>query len=107
MKDFVQRMVEEHAELVCRINKLHDYVYSEKSDNDDKVEFANKAIQLSAMKKYEEALRARLENQKVYFDFESGEYLEKVGCIKKHVEVREPEPTENVENCKGHPECKE
>lgn len=81
MKDFVKRMVEEHAQLVVRIEKLHNYVYTEKSDNDDKVEFANKCIQLSAMKKYEEALRARLENQNVIFD--EGQYFEKVGEIKK------------------------
>lgn len=80
MKDFVTRMVEEHSQLVVRTQKLHDYIYSEKSDNDDKVEFANKCIQLAAMKKYEEALRARLENQGVYF--EDGTYLEKVAEIK-------------------------
>lgn len=81
MKDFVKRMVEEHAQLVVRIETLHKYVYSEKSDNDDKIEFANKCIQLAAMKKYEEALRARLENQNVIFD--EGQYFEKVGEIKK------------------------
>lgn len=80
MKGFVKRMVEEHAQLVCRIEKLHNYVYSERSDNDDKIEFANKCIQLSSMKKYEEALRARLENQGVYFD-ENGNYLEKVANV--------------------------
>ena len=80
MQDFVKRMVEEHAALVVKTSKLNDYVYSEKSDADNKVEFANKCIQLSAMKKYEEALRARLENQGIYIT-ESGEYLEKVAAI--------------------------
>ena len=79
MKAFVKRMVEEHAELVARIVKLQDYIYSAKSDADDKVEFANKAIQLSAMKKYAECLTARLENQGVIFS--DGEYLEKVAKI--------------------------
>lgn len=77
MEEFVQRMIVEHSELVVRTQKLHDYVYSEKSDKDDKVEFANKCIQLSAMKKYEEALRARLENKDIYFD--KGEYFVKIG----------------------------
>ena len=63
MKEFVKRMVEEHSQLVVRTTKLHNYVYSEESNKDDKVEFANKCIQLTSMKKYEEALRARLENQ--------------------------------------------
>ena len=80
MLDFVQRMVEEHSQLVVRIQALHEYIYSDKSDNDNKVEFANKCIQLSAMKKYEEALRARLENQSVFF--ENGQYFERVAEIK-------------------------
>lgn len=79
MKDYVKRMCEEHAQLVVRTEKLHNYVYSEASDKDDKVEFANKCIQLVAMKKYEEALRARLENAGITFS--EGNYYEKVGKI--------------------------
>ena len=79
MVEFVKRMINEHAELVVRIQKLHNYVYSEASDKDNKTEFANKCIQLAAMKKYEEALRARLENASVVF--ENGQYFERVGCI--------------------------
>ena len=80
MIDFVKRMVDEHSQLVIRIQKLHEYIYSGKSDKDNKVEFANKCIQLSAMKKYEEALRARLENQGIFF--ENGQYFDKVAEIK-------------------------
>lgn len=87
MKDFVKRMVEEHAQLITRTQALHDYVYGEKSDNDDKVEFANKCIQLAAMKKYEEALRARLENQNIVFD--DGKYYEQIGEIKSVVLPKE------------------
>ena len=79
MVEFVKRMIDEHAELVVRIQKLHNYVYSEASDKDNKPEFANKCIQLAAMKKYEEALRARLENQSVFF--ENGQYFERVAQI--------------------------
>ena len=79
MLDFVKRMVDEHSQLVVRINKLNEYVYSDKSNKDDKVEFANKCIQLSAMKKYEEALRARLENQGIFF--ENNQYFERIGCL--------------------------
>lgn len=81
MLDFVKRMVEEHSQLVTRTQALHEYIYSEKSDNDNKVEFANKCIQLSSMKKYEEALRARLENQGVFF--ENGQYFEHVATVVK------------------------
>lgn len=79
MVEFVKRMINEHAELVVRIQKLHNYIYSEASDKDNKTEFANKCIQLAAMKKYEEALRARLENQGVFF--ENGQYFERVAQI--------------------------
>ena len=93
MLDFVQRMVEEHSQLVVRTQALHEYIYSDKSDNDNKVEFANKCIQLSAMKKYEEALRARLENQCVFF--ENGEYFERMAHIK---DVVSPVTSEECQN---------
>ena len=80
MLDFVKRMIDEHSQLVIRIQKLHEYIYSDKSNDDNKVEFANKCIQLASMKKYEEALRARLENQGVFF--ENGQYFERVAEIK-------------------------
>ena len=76
MLDFVKRMIEEHSQLVVRTKKLDEYIYSDKSNNDNKVEFANKCIQLAAMKKYEEALRARLENQGIFF--ENGQYFEHI-----------------------------
>ena len=79
MLDFVKRMVDEHSQLVVRTQKLNEYIYSDKSNKDDKVEFANKCLQLSAMKKYEEALRARLENAGIMF--EEGQYFEKVASI--------------------------
>ena len=79
MLDFVKRMIEEHSQLVVRTQKLDEYIYSDKSNNDNKVEFANKCIQLSAMKKYEEALRARLENQGIFF--ENGQYFEHVATV--------------------------
>ena len=79
MKDYQKRMIKEHAQLYVRIQKLHDYVYSEQSDKDDKIEFANKCIQLTAMKKYEEALRARLENSHIHYV--NGDYLERVATV--------------------------
>lgn len=97
MKDYVKRMIEEHAQLVVRITKLNDWVYSDKSDADDKVEFANKAIQLAAMKKYEECLRARLANAGVYFD--NGLYLEKVANITENPNSQsDNKPSDTEEN---------
>ena len=93
MLDFVKKMVDEHSQLFIRIQKLHEYIYSDKSDNDNKVEFANKCIQLSAMKKYEEALRARLENQSVFF--ENGQYFERVAEIKSSSTTTNQEERQN------------
>lgn len=95
MNDCQKRMIEEHSQLVERINDLHNYVYGCESDQDNKVEFANKCIQLAAMKKYEEALSARLENVGIYF--EEGDYLERIATINKQV----PQPcTCSTTNCK-------
>ena len=93
MLDFVKRMVDEHSQLFIRIQKLHEYIYSDKSDKDNKVEFANKCIQLAAMKKYEEALRARLENQGIFF--ENGQYFDKVAEIKSTFTPTTPEEGQN------------
>ena len=73
-------MIDEYSQLIINIHNLHDYIYSDNSNNDDKVEFVNKCIQLAAMKKYEEALRARLENQGVFF--ENNQYFKRIGEIK-------------------------
>ena len=80
MENYQKKLIEEHSQLIVRIQKLHNYVYSDRSNLDNKVEFANKCIQLAAMKKYEEALRARFENAGIIFA--NGEYLEHVASIK-------------------------
>ena len=79
MNSYQESLIKEHSELVVKIQNLHNYIYSGKSDNDNKIEFANKCIQLAAMKKYEEALRARFENANINFD--NGNYFEYVGKI--------------------------
>ena len=79
MNNYQKDLIEEHSNLVVRIKVLHNNIYSSASDADNKVEFANKCIQLAAMKKYEEALRARIENTGIMFN--NGEYLERVAAI--------------------------
>ena len=93
MNNYQKSLVEEHSNLVVRIQKLHDWIYSDKPIKDDKVEFANKCIQLAAMKKYEEALRARLENQGIFF--ENGKYFEHVAQIKTALATETPEEDQN------------
>lgn len=89
MENYQKRMIEEHSQLIVRIEKLHDYVYSDKSNNDNRVEFANKCIQLAAMKKYEEALRARIENAGIVY--ENGNYFERIAFIKADTSETKPE----------------
>ena len=93
MLDFVKRMVDEHSQLVVRTQKLNEYIYSDKSNKDDKVEFANKCLQLSAMKKYEEALRARLENQGIFF--ENCQYFKRIGGIDLNTSTERSEDNNN------------
>lgn len=93
MEKYQKEMIEEHSDLVVRIQNLHNYVYSDQSNADNKVEFANKCIQLAAMKKYEEALRARIENAGIVF--ENGNYFEHIASIKAN--APEGNNGENVE----------
>lgn len=77
MNSYQKALINEHKELVERIHILNDYIYSgEAEKNDCKIEFANKCIQLSAMKKYEEVLRGRLYNSGIIIS--ENNYLEVV-----------------------------
>lgn len=95
MEAFVKRMIDEHVNLVVKLTKLENYIYSDKSDKDDKVEFANKCMQLNGMRLYEKALAARLENQNIYF--ENGSYFEKLGEIKEEITTIEGDDSDNSE----------
>ena len=96
MKDFVKRMIEEHSQLIVRINKFDNLLYgngglnihtdikNNKTQDDlfrNMTEFANKAIQLRSMKTYLLALECRLNNNGIFF--ENGQYLERVAEIVK------------------------
>lgn len=85
MNNYQKTLIEEHSQLITRIEKLHNYIYKDRIENDDRVEFANKCIQLAAMKKYEEALRARIENSGIVF--ENGTYFERVASIEHDISV--------------------
>lgn len=73
MEGYIERMIQEHKELVARINKLNAWVYGDAYKTVHPSEFANECIQLKAMKVYEEALRARLFNAGI--KIADGEYL--------------------------------
>lgn len=90
MQDFVKRMIDEHADLLVKINKLNNFIIKVK-DEINKEEYTNMNIQLNAMKTYRDALEIRLDNYGI--TFHCGTYREKVAvldidgnCIFKPVE---------------------
>lgn len=91
MEDYIQRMIQEHKELVARINKLNDWVYGDAYKTVHPSEFANECIQLKAMKVYEEALRARLFNAGI--KIANGEYLVAIDTMNE-----EPEDGDTPDN---------
>lgn len=106
MKDYVARMVQEHSELIIKIEKLDNFLYGnnglnvhtniENNQTQDDLfrnmsEYANKCMQLMNMRNYLRALECRLNNEGIFF--ENGEYLERVGKI-----VRTPVPESKEEN---------
>ena len=90
MEGYIERMIQEHKQLVVRINKLHNFVYGGAYEQVDAIEFGNLCVQLRAMKVYEDALRARLYNAGIKVVGE--EYLV---CIDT---IREEEDNDEKEN---------
>lgn len=63
MNVYKSDLIEEHFQLVRRINELCSQIdcpYDE-TNLDDKCEYANKCVQLAGMKQYEQALYYRLQ----------------------------------------------
>lgn len=85
MEGYIERMIQEHKELVPRIQELHNWVYGGAHEKVDAAEFANECIQLKGMKIYEEALRARLTNAGVIFD--NGDYLISIDSVEDEEEA--------------------
>lgn len=59
MEAYVERMINEHKELITRMSKLGNWI-GNPQNNDNKLEFALKFSQFNAMRMYEEALKNRL-----------------------------------------------
>ena len=94
MKKYVENMVQEHSELVIKIEKLDNFLYGNNGLNvhtdiknnqtqDDLFhnmsEYANKCMQLMSMRNYLRSLECRLNNEGIFF--ENAEYFERVGKI--------------------------
>ena len=83
MEDYVARMIQEHAQLVTRIKKLHNFIYDScgrpKPSSVNFVDYGNMCIQLRAMRMYRDALEARLENAGIWYDGTA--YREKVATV--------------------------
>lgn len=85
MEGYIENMIQEHKELVPRIEKLHNWVYGGAHEKVDAAEFANECIQLKAYKVAEEALRARLFNAGV--NYVDGQYLVAIDNIEHEEET--------------------
>lgn len=79
MNAHVASLIAEHQQLVIKLTGLNNYIYSGDGSKDDKVEFANKCVQLRGMRMYEEALRARLNNVGIAID--ENHYFEHVDSV--------------------------
>ena len=106
----VQQLMQEHSQLIVRINELDNELYGNGGFNtmtditnnqtqDDifcnMTEFGNKGIQLASMRTYLKALECRLNNRNIFF--KNGEYFEKVGVIiKTSVKIQNPNPSQSV-----------
>lgn len=103
MNKYTQQLVNEHSNLIIRINNLENYLYSKEQLNplvniennktqdaimSNMIEFANQSIQLRSMKTELLAIECRLNNKGIFF--EDGAYLERVAKIVKE----EPKPIE-------------
>ena len=84
MENNIQQMIQEHKELVPRIENLHAWVHGDAYKTVNAVEFGNECIQLKGMKVYEEALRARLFNAGV--NYVDGQYLIAIDSISNEKE---------------------
>lgn len=91
MTDYQKKLAEEHSELVLNITKLSHYINTGQAIlNDDKVEFANKLVQLNAMNMYKQALEARMTSAGLFE--EEGNYFVKVGENRSLFELDYPIP---------------
>lgn len=85
MDSYQKDLIQEHANLVVRIKTLNKQIDDIKDntfnniDKCDQIEFANKCIQLSGMKVYEKALRARLYNAGI--NYINNHYSENIGTV--------------------------
>lgn len=94
MEKHVARMVQEHSELVSRIEKLDNFLYGngglnihthiKNNQTQDELlrnmtEYANKCMQLMNMRSYLNALTCRLNNEGIRF--ENGTYFEAVATM--------------------------
>lgn len=90
MNVYQNELIKEHSELSARITTLNHYFSSGAALKlDDKVEFANKLVQLKAMNSYKDALTARLVNAGIVE--ENGSYFERVKPVYEVVECAMPQ----------------
>lgn len=103
MEKYVARMIEEHAQLVTRIEKLHKFIYDDMGNPKQNlpvsfVDYANMCIQLRGMRMYREALEARLDNAGIWVGLDG--YHEKIATVEEV--LNHPIPKDNCD-CERKP----
>lgn len=76
MEKYGKELIKEHKELTIKFAQLFKNFNTTK----DKIEFANRSLQLNAMKNYAKALEARLMNVGIVID-ENGDYYNRVNSV--------------------------
>lgn len=80
MQDFVKRMIDEHANLLIKIDDLIVNITTN-GNNINKDEYSNMNVRLVAMKIYRDSLETSLNNYGITFNSEDCTYHEKVAMI--------------------------
>lgn len=98
MEKFVKEMIEEHAQLVNRIDKLDKFLncccpgefpkYKDKPKDVSDDEFIKLVLQRKCMIDYCDILKARLEINGIFYDTFDKEYFEKVAKNKETYEEK-------------------
>lgn len=94
MIDYQKELIKDHKELWARMNELANDIYGQNTD--DKIEYANKCIQLKGMKMYYEALGARIVNTGIVIDVDG--YFEHIDTNNMTSSTTPVEETESDNN---------
>lgn len=86
MEKYVERMMQEHQQLVEKRRKLNDFLKSDKAKEIDRDEYALMCVQEVAMHEYERCLDDRLEMHNVSYNGQDA-YYQQIQVPNEKIEV--------------------